>query len=133
MGQPFERGLAVTDDTRPQVADRNIPPWNQAPPDVTDVDAAQWWATRRQTGGALPHQTLKEWVARMRAARSADEARYAATRETEAQRWGRLTLARDLITAINLELETAELRQITNTRRGGNPYRVGPRRGGWRR
>lgn len=115
------------------VVDRTQPPWNQAPPDVTDVDAAQWWATRRQTNGALPRQDLDTWTNRMHAARAEEEARYKATTETAAQQWGRLALARDLITAIRIELETAELQTVTTARRSGNPYRVGPTRGRGRR
>lgn len=60
--------------------DRTAPPWNAAPADCTDYDAATWWHMRRQSELAgqdpMPAQSLEEWCARMRASRAADTDRY---------------------------------------------------------
>lgn len=63
--------------------DRTRPPWNMAPADCRDIDAAEWWATRRQSelrgdDPLQPLDSLEDWVARMKASRAADLDRYIA-------------------------------------------------------
>lgn len=52
--------------------DRSQWPWNSSPADVSDYDAATWWAIKSIGDGSLPRQTLDEWVAEQRASRHRD-------------------------------------------------------------
>lgn len=54
--------------------DRTAWPWNYAPPECEDYDAAVWHAVRRTSelagGYLLPQQDLETWVREQRASRS---------------------------------------------------------------
>jgi hypothetical protein len=56
--------------------DRNTWPWNAAPVDVDDYDAATWHAVRKTSammgGPILPVQDLEPWVCEQRASRHRD-------------------------------------------------------------
>jgi len=56
--------------------DRDSWPWNQAPANVDDYDAALWYAIRRRSeivgGYQLPVQDLETWISEQRARRHRD-------------------------------------------------------------
>lgn len=53
-------------------AGRHAWPWWATPEDCEDYDEATWHSARQDTDGALPRQSLEEWVREQRARRSRD-------------------------------------------------------------
>ncbi len=49
--------------------DRTAWPWHSAAAACTDYDEATWHAVRKSSAGALPVQSLDQWVRRQRASR----------------------------------------------------------------
>jgi len=74
--------------------DRQAWPWQSAPADCVDYDAAVWHATRA-LGPELPRQSLEEWVTEQRRSRHWDRLEPEPLTEAEMAEWdaGRLTEA----------------------------------------